>query len=60
MFSTIGLDQTTYSLNNEETILQNKGRHDPCVLNRAVPIVEAMTSLVLMDNVLLQNSRIFN
>jgi chorismate synthase len=30
--------------------LQGKGRHDPCVLPRAVPIVEAMTALVLVDH----------
>ncbi|HZI25834.1 MAG TPA: chorismate synthase, partial [Chryseolinea sp.] len=32
-----------------ETIVSGKGRHDPCVLPRAVPIVESMTALVLAD-----------
>lgn len=35
--------------------LQGKGRHDPCVVPRAVPIVEAMTALVMVDHYLLQN-----
>lgn len=39
------------SINNkgEEITLQNEGRHDPCVLPRAVPIVEAMAALVILD-----------
>ena len=39
------------SVNNkgEEITLQNEGRHDPCVLPRAVPIVEAMAALVVID-----------
>ncbi len=38
---------------NEIIELQGKGRHDPCVLPRAVPIVEAMAALVIADNFLL-------
>jgi chorismate synthase len=38
-------------------IIKAKGRHDPCVLPRAVPIVEAMAALVVMDAVLIQSSR---
>ena len=34
-----------------------EGRHDPCVLPRAVPIVEAMAALVLIDALLLQNTQ---
>ena len=34
--------------------MQGKGRHDPCVVPRAVPIVEAMAALVIADNVLLR------
>jgi chorismate synthase len=37
--------------------LEAKGRHDPCVVPRAVPIVEAMAALVLMDAVLMQIAR---
>lgn len=46
-----------HSVNNkgEEITLQNEGRHDPCVLPRAVPIVEAMAALVLLDLILLNN-----
>lgn len=33
----------------EEVLLRGKGRHDPCVLPRAIPIVEAMVALVLLD-----------
>jgi chorismate synthase len=38
-------------------LLNAKGRHDPCVVPRAVPIVEAMAALVLADQILLQQSR---
>lgn len=38
--------------------LEGKGRHDPCVVPRAVPIVEAMTALVLLDQFLLHNARL--
>jgi chorismate synthase len=40
----------------EEVLLEAKGRHDPCVVPRAVPIVEAMTCLVLADHLLRQRS----
>jgi len=42
----------TVNLQGEETTIVTKGRHDPCVGIRAVPIVEAMMSLVLMDHAL--------
>lgn len=35
-----------------ETTLRGKGRHDPCVLPRAVPIVESMVAIVLLDNLM--------
>lgn len=38
----------------EPTLLQARGRHDPCVLPRAVPIVEAMAAMVILDNYLLR------
>ncbi|WCL49401.1 chorismate synthase [Leptospira sp. GIMC2001] len=47
--STIKKEQKTVNAQNEETILQAKGRHDPCVLPRAVPIVEAAINLILVD-----------
>lgn len=50
--STIMLPQNTVNKAGEETTLTNVGRHDPCVVPRAVPIVEAMTALVLVDHLL--------
>ncbi len=55
--ATIGLAQETSTFQGEATVLEAKGRHDPCVVPRAVPIVETMTALVLMDFVLRQNYR---
>ena len=40
----------------ENTTLKGRGRHDPCVLPRAVPMVEAMTALVLVDHALRQQA----
>lgn len=54
--STIAKSQKTVSLSGEETELAACGRHDPCVLPRAVPIVEAMASLVLCDHALRQKA----
>lgn len=51
--STIGKAQNTINSDEENVILEAKGRHDPCVVPRAVPIVEAMTALVLADHFLL-------
>ncbi len=42
--------QKTVDVHGAETELMGKGRHDPCVVPRAVPIVEAMTALVLLDH----------
>jgi chorismate synthase len=50
--ATIGKEQKTVSKEGEETTLAAKGRHDPCVLPRAVPMVEAMVALVLCDHLL--------
>lgn len=55
--ATIGLAQETASFDGEKTVLEAKGRHDPCVVPRAVPIVEAMAALVLMDFALRQSYR---
>jgi chorismate synthase len=54
--STIFHPQQTVKPTGEPTSLKLSGRHDPCVLPRAVPIVEAMTSLVLVDHWLRQQS----
>ena len=50
--ATIGKEQRTVTTTGEETVLAAKGRHDPCVLPRAVPMVEAMAALVLCDHLL--------
>ncbi|MHB1460326.1 MAG: chorismate synthase [Armatimonadota bacterium] len=54
--ATITRDQQSVTQDGEPTTLRAKGRHDPCVLPRAVPVVEAMTALVLADCLLLQRS----
>ncbi|KAK3343663.1 chorismate synthase [Lasiosphaeria hispida] len=56
--ATIGVDQLTATYDGEaEGVLAAKGRHDPCVVPRAVPIVEAMAAMVVMDAVLAQQAR---
>lgn len=50
--ATIRKEQRTVTQTGEETLLAAKGRHDPCVLPRAVPMVEAMVALVLCDHLL--------
>ncbi|MFM7363894.1 MAG: chorismate synthase [Cuspidothrix sp.] len=50
--ATIRKEQKTVTKEGEETILAGKGRHDPCVLPRAVPMVDAMVALVLCDHLL--------
>jgi chorismate synthase len=50
--ATIKIDQDTVSYGGEKGIMKASGRHDPCVLPRAVPIVDAMSALVVMDHYL--------
>jgi chorismate synthase len=45
-------DQASIDKEGNEVIVSGKGRHDPCVVPRAVPIVEAMAALVLVDSLL--------
>lgn len=47
--ATIMMDQQSVDKLGNETTVKGKGRHDPCVLPRAVPIVEAMAALVMVD-----------
>jgi chorismate synthase len=54
--ATILLPQETVDLDGQPATLQARGRHDPCVLPRAVPIVEAMMALVLADHWLRQRA----
>ena len=51
---TVSVEQKTVNRSLEETVLQVKGRHDPCIVPRIVPVVEAMTAIVLCD-LLLRN-----
>jgi len=51
--STIMRDQDSIDSDGNEVKVKGKGRHDPCVVPRAVPIVEAMSALVLADYLLL-------
>ena len=46
---TIGREQQTVTRDGRETTIAAKGRHDPCVVPRAVPVVEALAALVLLD-----------
>ncbi|MEY3827171.1 MAG: hypothetical protein RLZZ148_1989 [Cyanobacteriota bacterium] len=55
--ATIGKEQRTVTSVGSETTLAAKGRHDPCVLPRAVPMVEAMVALVLCDHLLRQQGQ---
>ncbi len=52
--STLMMDQQTVNEAGEEVILKAKGRHDPCVVPRAVPIVEAMGALVIVEHCMLK------
>ena len=51
--ATLLQEQQTVDIHGEETTLAAKGRHDPCVLPRAVPIVEAMAAITILDYYLL-------
>jgi chorismate synthase len=55
--ATIRKEQRTVTNVGEEVTLAAKGRHDPCVLPRAVPMVEAMVALVLCDHLLRQQGQ---
>ncbi|MFM8673645.1 MAG: chorismate synthase [Vulcanococcus sp.] len=55
--ATIRKEQATINAAGEATTLAAKGRHDPCVLPRAVPMVEAMVALVLADHLLRQQGQ---
>lgn len=55
--ATVMMEQPTVDSTGAETALAGKGRHDPCVLPRAVPMVEAMVALVLVDHALRQRAQ---
>jgi chorismate synthase len=55
--ATVMREQQTVDIDFRNTTLKARGRHDPCVLPRAVPIVEAMAALVLVDHALRQRAQ---
>ena len=50
--ATISKKQNTVDIHSNEVELEARGRHDPCVLPRAVPIVEAMAAITVLDLIL--------
>ena len=57
--ATIMRPQETVDVEGNPTVMRGRGRHDPCVLPRAVPIVEAMMALVLVDHALRHRSQVY-
>jgi chorismate synthase len=55
--ATLLREQPTVNLQGEPTVVKARGRHDPCVLPRAVPVVEAMAAMTIVDNFLLNYPR---
>ena len=55
--ATILMEQPTVAPDGNETIVKARGRHDPCVVPRAVPVVEAMAALTVLDHYMLQQAR---
>ena len=58
--ATVIQPQETINKSGEEVTIEGRGRHDPCVVPRAVPIVEAMAALTLVDHLLIQQRMTFN
>ncbi|MCF0202808.1 MAG: chorismate synthase [Bacteroidaceae bacterium] len=54
--ATILMEQPTVDINGNAAVLKAKGRHDPCVLPRAVPIVEAMAAMTILDSYLINRT----
>lgn len=57
--ATISKAQPTVNFEGEDVVLEAKGRHDPCVVPRAIPIVETMAAIVLLDAGMRQAARLF-
>jgi chorismate synthase len=51
------LPQATVDFQGRPVTLEARGRHDPCIVPRAVPVVEVMAALVIADLMLRQNAR---
>ena len=54
--ATILREQPTVGVDGKDTVISARGRHDPCVVPRAVPVVESMAALVILDHYLLSRS----
>lgn len=54
--ATLLMEQETVTIDGEDTVLKARGRHDACVLPRAVPIVESMAAMVILDYYLLNKT----
>ena len=54
--ATILKEQPTINSNHEESVIAARGRHDPCVVPRAVPVVEAMAALTVLDLLLVSKA----
>lgn len=54
--ATIAQKQSSINQAGQSVVVEGKGRHDPCVVPRAVPVVEAMSAMVILDHVLLNKS----
>ena len=54
--ATVLMEQHTVNINGIDTTMKAKGRHDPCVLPRAVPIVEAMAAITVYDYYLIDRT----
>ena len=54
--ATLLMEQDTVDIEGNPTTLTAKGRHDPCVLPRAVPVVEAMAAMTILDHFMFQNN----
>ena len=55
--ATVMKDQQTIDSKGKESIIKGKGRHDPCVVPRAIPIVEAMAAMVILDYYLINKTK---
>ncbi|MGM0635761.1 MAG: chorismate synthase [Bacteroidota bacterium] len=55
--ATIMQKQNSINQENEKVVMQGKGRHDPCVVPRAIPIVEAMAAMTLLDSLMIQQAK---
>jgi chorismate synthase len=55
--ATLLMEQNTVDVHGNDTTVAARGRHDPCVVPRAVPVVEAMAALTILDFLIIENGR---